>query len=83
MAEKVVWKVSQVKFKEGVLSPESTSQLRTEFREAKELQIEFDMTLRLIVLTHMRPGAKETDPRVPNPDRPPVTSPIENVIWMR
>lgn len=82
MAEKTMWPVSQVKFKDGVISPESTSQPRTEFREAKELRIEFDTTLRLIVLTHMRPGAKEGE-RIPNPERPPVTSPIENVIWMR
>ena len=82
MAEKDPWIVNKVRFKEGVISPETTSQPRVEFGESKELKIEFDTVLRMIVLTHMRPGAKEGE-RTPNPDRPAVRSPIENVIWMR
>lgn len=78
------WPVKRVKLKDtGAPAPDSMAQPRMEFSEAKELRIEFDTVLRLIVLTHMRPGKTETDERVPNPERAPVKIPIENVAWMQ
>lgn len=79
---KELWPVTKVKFREAVVNPSTTSEPRVEFSEARELKIEFDPAMRVIVLTHMRPGAKEGE-RVPNTDRRPVTVPLENVVWMR
>lgn len=77
------WKVTSVKCSEGVVRPGGTSEHTTNFTAGKELDIVFDPTIRCVILTHLRPGATPEAPRVPNPDRPPVIVPLENVIWMR